>query len=163
MSHPFERSCPKCGAASREACLGKRGPRKSMHRERWLGFNFRPEPGVEDADTESPIETKLMQALRGWITYSGATGLVLRTQAKIGPYRADLLIEDRRGEAMRRLVIECDGLEFHSSDRAVDRDRRRDRWFAANHIFVMRFFGAEIHRDARGCAAQIGQWVEVHQ
>ena len=134
-----------------------------MHRERWLGVNFRAESGPEDADTESPIEAKLMQALRGWITHNCVSGLVLRTQAKIGPYRADLLIEDRRGEAMRRLVIECDGLAFHSGDRAVERDRRRDRWFAANHIFVMRFSGSEIHRDARGCAAQVGQWIEVHK
>ena len=145
------------------SCAGKRGARKSMHRERWLGFNFRPIAGVEDADTESPIEAKLMQAIRGWITHSLAHGLVLRTQVKVGPYRADLLIEDRRGEMARRLVIECDGQAFHSSDQAIDRDRRRDRWFAANHIFVMRFSGAEIHRDARGCAAQVGQWIGAHQ
>jgi hypothetical protein len=24
---------------------------------------------------------------------------------------------------------------------------------------VMRFSGSEIHRDARGCAAQVGEWV----
>lgn len=161
MSHPWERSCPKCGAMAREACAGKRGPRKSMHRERWLGFNFRALPGAEDADTESPIETKLMQAVRGWISHNCVSGLVLKTQAKIGPYRADLLIEDRRPEAARRLVIECDGQEFHSSEQAIDRDRRRDRWFAANHIFVMRFSGAEIHRDARGCAAQVGIWIKA--
>jgi very-short-patch-repair endonuclease len=132
-----------------------------MHRERWQGQNFRPVAGAADADTESPIETKMLQALRGWMEFHHISGFVLRTQARVGPYRADVMLEDKRGEPARRLIIECDGREFHSSEEAIDRDRRRDRWFAANHIFVMRFSGVEITRDARGCAAQVGQWIEA--
>lgn len=103
----------------------------------------------------------MMQALRGWMHAKGVSGFVMRSQAPCGPYRADLLIEDRRTETRRRLAVECDGRDFHTREKDLDRDRRRDRWFAANHIAVMRFSGAEIHRDARGCAAQVGQWIEA--
>lgn len=161
MSHPWERACPKCGALPRQACQGKRGDRKSMHRERWRGFNFTARAGADDAQTESPIEAKLMQAIRGWMHHHGASGFTLLTQCRIGPYRADLLVTDTRRDEPRKLVVECDGRDFHSREKDMDRDRRRDRWFAANHIAVMRFSGAEIHRDARGCAAQVGLWMEA--
>lgn len=159
--HPWERHCPKCGAAPRTPCQGGRGDRKSMHRERWQGQNFRPVAAAEDVDTESEIEKKMLQALRGLLAFKGLDGLTVRTQVRVGPYRADIMLSDKRGEYERRLIVECDGRDFHSSPEAIDRDRRRDRWFAANHIFVMRFSGSEIHRDARGCAAQVGMWIEA--
>lgn len=161
--HPWERHCPKCGAAPRTPCQGGRGDRKSMHRERWQGQNFRPSAAPDDADTESEIEKKMLQALRGWLAFKmfDNTHITLRTQVRVGPYRADIMLSDKRGESGRRLIVECDGRDFHSSPEAIDRDRRRDRWFAANHIFVMRFSGTEIHRDARGCAAQVGMWIEA--
>lgn len=141
--------------------MGGRGERKSMHRERWRGQTFSPVAGPDDARAESPIETKMLQALRGWLDFNDAEGFVLMTQVKVGPYRADIMLADDRIAPPRKLVIECDGRDFHSSDQQIDRDRRRDRWFAANEIFVMRFSGAEIHRDARGCAAQVGEWVKA--
>jgi very-short-patch-repair endonuclease len=159
VSHPWERFCPKCGSAPRTPCMGRRGDRKSMHRERWFGQNFRPQASEDDAATESPIEKKMLQAIKGWLDFHEITRVKVKPQAAIGPYRADILIDDRRREVRRRLIVECDGREFHGSETQIDRDRRRDRWFAANDIFVMRFSGSEIHRDARGCAAQVGEWV----
>ena len=132
-----------------------------MHRERWQGVNFTARAGDGDEKAESPIETKLLQALRGWMEFAGVSGFVLRAQVKVGPYRADIMIEDQRADYTRKLVVECDGREFHNSEQQVERDKRRDRWFAANDMPVMRFTGSEIHRDARGCAAQIGQWMEA--
>lgn len=158
MSHPFERHCPKCGAPSRVPCQGKRGNRRSFHRERWEGQNFRASSGQGDEATESPIELKLLQAIRGWLEHNDIDYVTARTQVRMGPYRCDILLEDG-SIGGRSLLIECDGREWHTAKNQVDRDKMRDRWFAARGIPVMRFSGAEIHRDARGCAAQIGQWV----
>jgi very-short-patch-repair endonuclease len=60
-----------------------------------------------------------------------------------------------------RLAVECDGISYHNSRDAVEYDKRRDRFFAVQGVFVMRFTGAEINRDPRGCAAQVGLWVRA--
>lgn len=156
MSHPYERHCPKCGAPSRTPCQGRRGDRRSFHRERWIGLNFSPLAGDDDASTESPIELKLLQAIRGWLEHSDIEDVTARTQVRMGKYRADILLTEHGRN--RRLVVECDGREWHNSEKQVARDKMRDRWFASKDIPVMRFSGSEIHRDARGCAAQIGEW-----
>lgn len=157
--HPYERHCPKCGAPSRTPCQGRRGDRKSFHRERWAGQTFRPVAGDDDAATESPIELKLLQAIRGWIEHNELNRVTARTQVRVGPYRTDILLTEYGDVKNRQLVIECDGRDWHSQEHQVDRDKRRDRWFAARDIPVMRFSGSEIHRDARGCAAQVGEWI----
>jgi len=158
MSHPYERHCPKCGAPSRTPCQGKRGDRKSFHRERWAGPNFTAASGDSDSETESPIELKLLQAIRGWLQHNDMMGdYTARTQVRVGVYRADIMLTNHAtGD---KLVVECDGREWHSSETQVARDKQRDRYFAARRIPVMRFSGSEINRDARGCAAQIGEWV----
>lgn len=157
MSHAYARHCPKCGAPARTACQGRRGDRRSFHRERWEGQTFRPVSGEGDEAVESPIELKLVQAIRGWLEHNDEDLTTVRTQVRIGRFRADILLTDHR--TMRKLIVECDGREWHSREDQVDRDKRRDRWFASQDIPVMRFTGSEINRDARGCAAQIGEWV----
>jgi len=77
----------------------------------------------------------------------------------IGPYRADLLITS----AQARLVVECDGAAFHSNPEAMERDKRRDRYFLTQGVPVMRFMGSEIKRDPRGCAAQVGIWIRAQR
>lgn len=157
-SHPFDRHCPKCGAPAKTPCQGKRGDRRSFHQERWRGPTFRAVAGEEDASTESPIELKLLQAIRGWLDHNDLLGVfTARTQVRIGIYRADIVVTDCRDTS--QLVVECDGRQWHTGEKQVERDKRRDRWFAAQGIPVMRFNGSEIHRDARGCAAQVGEWV----
>lgn len=113
---------------------------------------------VRDLKTESPIEVTLASSIRGWIHHHEAAATI-STQVPTGPYRADILIED--GE--RKLIVECDGAAFHNSPKAVDHDRRRDRYCATQGIAVMRFSGTEIKRDPRGCAAQVGVWIRAQR
>lgn len=106
---------------------------------------------------ESPIEALLLHALSLEIARCGSS-CAPTTQARIGPYRVDILIEHEG----RKLVIECDGAAYHAATKEqVDRDKRRDRFFAALDIRVMRFTGAEINRSARACAAEIGSWLDA--
>jgi very-short-patch-repair endonuclease len=140
-------------------CVGKGGhERKAFHRARGTRRKA-PHPVYfkRIENTESPIEAALVRAVREWLDFNGYLSEVT-TQAALGPYRADILIE----EDGRQLVVECDGAEFHSiTKEQVERDKRRDRYCAARGICVMRFSGAEITRDPRGCAAEVGCWVKL--
>lgn len=159
MRHPLDIQCPLCEAGPGQACVGKTGrERKAFHRARGTRRKA-PHPLYHRVTerTESPIETMLVGTIKEWLEFSGFLSTV-KTQASIGPYRADILIE----EDDRRLVVECDGAEFHATTKEqVERDKRRDRYCAARGICVMRFSGAEIHRDPRGCAAEVGCWVKL--
>lgn len=160
MRHPLDIDCPLCEASAGQRCVSKVGrDRKAFHRARGTR-RAAPHPiyfrKVEK--TESPIEAALVRAIREWIEFNGVTTVGVGTQVEIGPYRADILIED----ATRLLVVECDGAEFHAvTKEQVERDKRRDRYCAARGICVMRFTGAEITRDVRGCAAEVGCWIKL--
>lgn len=159
MRHPLNIDCPLCQAEAGQACVGKSGKeRKSFHRARGTRRSA-PHPiyfRVSD-HTESPIEKTLCGAIREWLTVHGLLSAVT-TQAEVGPYRADILVE----ESGRRLVVECDGRQFHAVTKdQVERDKRRDRYCVARGIYVMRFTGSEITRDPRGCAAEVGCWIKL--
>lgn len=109
------------------------------------------------AKCESPIEALMVRAIADEIDRCGLE-CAPTTQARIGPYRVDILLEAHG----RTLVVECDGAAYHSSSKEqVERDKRRDRFFAAQGVSVMRFTGAEINRSARSCAAEVGTWLEA--
>jgi very-short-patch-repair endonuclease len=106
---------------------------------------------------ESPIETLLVQAIGEEIARCRIECEPL-TQAQIGPYRVDIMLE--MGD--RKLVVECDGAAYHAATKEqVERDKRRDRFFTAQGVNVMRFTGAEINRSPRACAAEVGAWLEA--
>jgi very-short-patch-repair endonuclease len=140
--------------------VGKAGQeRKAFHRARGTRkkaphpLYYRP-----PVRTESPIERVLAGAILDWLSFNDIVGVEVTTQRQIGPYRADIAIAN----GGRLLVVECDGAEFHAiTKEQVERDKRRDRYCAARGICVMRFSGAEINRDPRGCAAEVGLWVKL--
>lgn len=93
---------------------------------------------------ESPIEAKLAAAL-AQKTFSSS----LRAQHVIGPYRADLALLDHR------IVIECDGHNYHSSKEQRGHDAKRDRFLTAQGWRVVRCTGTEIHADVSKVVADI--------
>jgi very-short-patch-repair endonuclease len=155
VSHPIERNCPICLAEPGQPCISKRGTeRRAFHRQRG-SRRAHIIYAMRKGETESPIEELLAGTILGWLDHHEITVAAMTTQVKLGPYRADILVE----VAGHKLVVECDGQAFHSSLEAVAHDKRRDRYCAVQGIAVMRFTGAEIHRDPRGCAAQVGVWI----
>lgn len=154
MSQPIERHCVKCGAEAGQPCIGKRGPRRAYHRGRG-GRSAFARVTAHRLKVESPIEDLLASNLLGWIDHHGVIGVTVTTQAPCGPYRADIML----GDGSRKMIVECDGAAFHNSPEAIAHDKRRDRYFAIQGIAVMRFTGAEIQRDPRGCAAEVGMWI----
>jgi len=55
----------------------------------------------------------------------------------------------------KKLVIECDGFQFHGSQEAFTRDRKRDRALGALSLQVLRFSGSEIYQDAPRTAQEL--------
>lgn len=70
------------------------------------------------------------------------------------PYTPDFALRARSDEPP--LIIELDGHDFHQKTREqVEHDKRRDRWFAAKGLHVLRFTGSEVWRDASAVVAEI--------
>jgi very-short-patch-repair endonuclease len=83
--------------------------------------------------------------------------IVVFPQVRIAKYTVDFLAMfwDER-DLIMPIAIECDGHNFHErTRRQAWHDKRRDRFFASNSIFVMRFTGSEIIRDPDECVSEM--------
>src|SRR5262245_20625294 len=91
------------------------------------------------AAPESPIEWKLYDALRTVASYDYGFDVLghdrglgepvaITPQVQIGSCRVDLLVSASFGSKCIKIVIECDGHEFHERTKMqASRDKRRDR------------------------------------
>lgn len=73
----------------------------------------------------------------------------LQMQEQIGPFRADFVLTN--GDA--KLVVECDGREFHETVAARERDARRDKFLRARGFTVMRLTGSMLWNHPEMCAS----------
>jgi len=89
------------------------------------------------------MEKKLFAALRD-------LGIAPKVQYPIGVFRADMAYEEEK------LVIECDGWQFHTEERRVAKDRYRDKRLKEMGWKVIRYHGWLINRFPEVCAAEIG-------
>lgn len=126
-----------------------------------------------ERSTDSPIEATLLTALtfvlryykqgyfiapRGGADRAGdeSVKFVIRPQTQIDAYRVDFLVTANPPETSVRVVVECDGHNFHERTKEqAARDRSRDRDLQAQGYRVLRFTGSEIYRDAFHCAGEI--------
>lgn len=61
-----------------------------------------------------------------------------------------------------KVVIECDGFDYHSDKEAFTRDRQRDRWFSMNGFDVRRYSGSEIFKDPATCTHDLADYIYKH-
>ena len=134
-----------------------------------LAYNLRIPKG------ESPIEDILVMALHRDLGYLyhldcfeedqisylrdlnglSAKAFIYR-QHKILPYRADILVVAIGLEgSVRKLVIECDGYEFHSTRDQKKYDLRRSHVIQLKGYHFVRFSGYRINRDINGVLTEI--------
>ena len=59
-----------------------------------------------------------------------------------------------------KVVIECDGFDYHSDKDAFTKDRQRDRWFSDNGYQIRRYSGSEIHRDPADCTHDLSDYLD---
>jgi very-short-patch-repair endonuclease len=70
-----------------------------------------------------------------------------RRQVPVGPFIADFVCFETR------LVVEIDGGQ-HAGSLA---DKRRDRWFAKNNFWVLRFWNNEVLSNLEGVSTLIAE------
>jgi len=120
---------------------------------------------------ESPIEEALLAAFVGFASaipvvsmpglkfpvMSTRVSMELDTQVPVEGFRADFEIICRYGgEEYARLLIECDGHDYHERTKEqAARDKSRDRKLTAAGYRVIRFTGSEIYRNAYSCVADV--------
>jgi very-short-patch-repair endonuclease len=108
---------------------------------------------------ESPIERLMCMGIHDFLGYEACAesyagprsipsgrraGALVFGQQELEPYRVDFLIVGFvMGEALRLIVVECDGREFHDSLR----DQGRDLYLSLRGFETIRFTGVEINRD----------------
>ena len=80
-------------------------------------------------------------------------------QVKIGPYRVDFTLTNIPGVPRLKVVIELDGFDYHSSPSQFTRDAKRTRDLQRAGWKVIRFTGAEINGDVRGCVRETADFV----
>lgn len=90
--------------------------------------------------------------------FEGHEPLLICPQRWIGGHRADFAIVHQK--YWRRLVIECDGFEYHDRNvQLAQRDKQRDRAFLIKGWPVMRFNGTEINRKIAMCLDDIAGYL----
>ncbi len=90
--------------------------------------------------------------------------LRIEPQAQLGEHRVDFCLtldgsiraeDGRLRSGSKRMVIECDGHEFHERTKVqAKRDRERDRLLQSFGFLVYRYTGQEIWEDVFACATQ---------
>lgn len=79
-------------------------------------------------------------------------------QKPVGPYRTDLVLS-REGVEIH---VETDGHQFHEKTKEQARhDKKRDRFYVAQGLPVLRFTGSEVFESPENCVAEVLQVLEA--
>lgn len=81
-------------------------------------------------------------------------------QHAVGRYTADFIVRwslnGPGGPAVGCVAVEADGHDFHEKTKnQAAHDKKRDRFFAAQGLTLLRFTGSEIHRAPEKCAEEV--------
>jgi very-short-patch-repair endonuclease len=109
--------------------------------------------------------------LQGMIRNHGPDPIMMFMQVPIDEYRVDFLIygisadcDDRSTWGRVKLVVECDGHDFHEKTKQqAKRDKQRDRKLMSKGYSVMRFTGSEIWNDPRKAVHEVLSFVRKAQ
>ena len=104
---------------------------------------------VHKARNWTPIERVAYFAL---LSRANWEGYKVYPQFEIGRYRADFLVVKEMINGKEKIVIECDGHDFHERTKEqAQHDKKRDRDMQKAGYKVYRFTGSEIWRTAGKC------------
>jgi very-short-patch-repair endonuclease len=137
------------------AAAGSRGP--ALLRE-FLNYAERGQlqsaAATRAADAESPFEQEVMRDL---------TSRGLRVQPQVGAagYRIDMAVVDEAMPGRFVCGIECDGVAYHASETARDRDRLRQQVLEARGWDIHRVWSTDWFKDREGQTERLLRLVEA--
>ena len=99
--------------------------------------------GASAGATESPFEHDVMRALE-------QHGLTIVPQVGVAGYRIDLGVIDPERPGRYVCGIECDGVAYHASESARDRDRLRQQVLEARGWTLFRIWSTDWFKDRPG-------------
>ncbi|MFK8850067.1 DUF3320 domain-containing protein [Streptomyces sp. Ac-502] len=106
-----------------------------------------------DAAPESPFEEEVLGVLRDW-------GYSVQPQVGVAGFRIDMAIWHPAAPGSYALGIECDGVMYHSSRAARDRDRLREAVLRDLGWKLHRIWGTDWYRNRRDAMARLRAAVE---
>ena len=130
------------GAADIKASVTSSGLR---HLRRYLDFAERGQAALAleltptGGDTESPFEESVISAIRAW-------GYEVTPQVGVARCRIDIGVHHPDHPGVYVLGVECDGLMYHSSQAARDRDRLREQVLRGLDWRLHRIWGTAWYR-----------------
>lgn len=110
--------------------------------------------GISGRDLESPLEEDVYEALT-------AQGLQVQTQIGIAGFFIDLAVVDPEQPGRYLLGIECDGMSYHHSRSARDRDRLRQSVLESQGWTLLRIWGCDWFRQPRAQTERVLAAVEA--
>jgi len=105
------------------------------------------------ADTESPFERDVLAELT-------RRGFNVVPQVGVSGYRVDLGVVDDRSPGKFLCGIECDGVAYHSSRTARDRDRLRQEVLEKRGWTIFRIWSTDFFKDRKGEVERISALIE---
>lgn len=105
------------------------------------------------ADTESPFEREVYQELV-------RNGLSVVPQVGVAGYRIDLAVVDDALPGRYICGIECDGVTYHASETARDRDRLRQQVLEERGWLIYRIWSTDWFKDRAGQVARILELIQ---
>lgn len=106
-----------------------------------------------DAAPESPFEEEVLGVLRDW-------GYSVQPQVGVAGFRIDMAIRHPAAPGSYALGIECDGVMYHSSRAARDRDRLREAVLRDLGWKLHRIWGTDWYRNRQDAMARLRAAVE---
>jgi very-short-patch-repair endonuclease len=105
------------------------------------------------AETESPFEREVYMELSG-------RGVKLQPQVGVAGYRIDLGVIDEVLPGRYLCGLECDGMTYHSSETARDRDRLRQQVLEARGWTIHRIWSTDWFKDRPGQIERLVNLIE---
>ncbi len=110
-------------------------------------------PSVAAASgAESPFEEEVAVEL-------ARRGHSVQTQVGVAGYRIDIAVRDPDAPGRFLLGIECDGVSYHSSETARDRDRLRQQVLEARGWTILRLWSTDWFKDRAGQMERLEQTI----
>ncbi|WP_251022014.1 DUF3320 domain-containing protein [Streptomyces sp. ISL-10] len=106
-----------------------------------------------DAEPDSPFEESVLEVLRRW-------GYTVQPQVGVAGFRIDLGLRHPELPGAYALGIECDGVMYHSSRAARDRDRLREQVLNGLGWRLYRIWGTDWYRGRVAAELRLKEAVE---